>query len=607
MCGIVCYKGSKNASEIILDGLTRLEYRGYDSSGLAILKDGKISVYKEKGRLDRLKNEIKDMDLSANLGIGHIRWATHGEANKQNAHPHLSNNGKIAIVHNGIIENYKDLKDELIAEGYEFKSQTDTEVVAVLLEKYYENDLLDALIKVRDRIRGAYALGIICEDEPDRIIAIRKDSPLVLGICDDGYILASDSPSFIKYTNKVIYIENNEIVDINGNTYKIYDENLNEVKREIEEIPFTSEEATKKDYDHFMLKEIEEQADVIENLLKEHIDFKDLSFKKYTFTDQEIKNFDNIHIVACGTAYNAGLVAKVFFEKILRIPVTVELASEFRYKDPIINEKSLVILLSQSGETADTLMALRQAKENHAMILAITNVKGSSIDREADRTIYCNAGPEIAVASTKAYTSQLVNLYLLCLEFGLKLEKIDRAYAENILEEFQTLPTKIRHIIDRKDELKDIAEKIKDKHHLFYLARGLDYATSLETSLKLKEISYIHTEAFAAGELKHGTIALIEEGTPVIGIISQKDLLEKTLSNIEEVLARKAEVFIITNLDDQRLNKTGETTFKFDKTIDILAPILSVIPGQLIAYYTSLAKGLDVDKPRNLAKSVTVE
>lgn len=604
MCGIVCYKGSLDAKDIILDGLEKLEYRGYDSSGIAIIKDSKLEIHKEKGPILSLKEEIAGKDLSSHIGIGHIRWATHGEASRENAHPHTSADGKIAIVHNGIIENYKDLKDELAKEGYTFKSQTDTELVAILLGKFYDGDLLKALIKVKSMIEGSFAIGAISEDEPDRLVGIRKDSPMVLGLMDDGFILASDSPSFIKYTNKLIYLENEDIIDIKGDSYKIYDKDLKEVAREVKTTSFGANDASKEDYDHFMLKEIEEQADVIGRLAEAHLDKEGLKVKSKVFSEEEIKSFNKIYIVACGTAYNAGLVGKALFEKYLRIPVTCDLASEFRYSDPLVDENTLVIFLSQSGETADTLKALDLAKSLGAMTLAITNVRESSIDRQAERTIYTEAGPEIAVASTKAYTSQLLNLYILGLEFNEVLGKFD---AKEIIEEIFALPQKIKNIIDRKEELKYFANELKDKEHLFYLARGLDYQTAIEASLKVKEISYIHSEAFASGELKHGTIALIEEGTPVIGILSQKDLLDKALSNLEEVRARKAEVFTITNLKDKRISDIGVASFIFDETLDILAPILSVVPCQILAYYTSLAKGLNVDKPRNLAKSVTVE
>ena len=607
MCGIVCYKGKLDAREIILEGLSKLEYRGYDSSGIALMNDGEITVVKEVGGVDKLKDGLKGVDLCGNLGIGHIRWATHGKVSKENAHPHLSENGKISVVHNGIIDNYKELKNDLIKEGFTFRSETDTEVIANLLEKYYQNDLLEAISQVKKLLKGSYALGIISADEPDRLVAIRKDSPLVLGIMDDGYILASDSNAFSAYTNKVIFIEDNETVDINKDQYKIYDKDLKIVDRKPRILEDKNNTQTKMDFDHFMLKEIYEQKDVIENLLAYNIDKNSTSLKLDNFSKDEIESFNKIYIVACGTAYNSGLAGKYAFEKLLRCEVRVELASEFIYSDPIIDEKTLLIVLSQSGETADTLKALRLAKEKNALTLAITNTEGSSIDREADRTIYSRAGLEVAVASTKAYTSMIVNLYLLALEFGEKTGSLDEKTRKEIIENLFTLPEKIGKIYGQREKIKAMAKKIKDKKDLFYLARGLDYATAIEASLKLKEISYIHSEAFAAGELKHGTLALIEEKVPVIGLISQKDLIEKTLSNIEEVLARKAEVYIISSIDDKRIEALSEDYFIFPKTMDILSPIIEVIPCQLLAYYTSLEKGLNVDKPRNLAKSVTVE
>lgn len=607
MCGIVCYKGKLDACDIILEGLSKLEYRGYDSSGMALMDEGQINIHKEIGGVDKLHHSLKGLNLCGNIGIGHIRWATHGKVSKENSHPHLSQNGKISLVHNGIIDNFKELKNDLIKEGFTFKSETDTEVIANLLEKYYENDLLQALIKVKKLLKGSYALGIISADEPDRLIAIRKESPLVLGIMEDGYILASDSNAFGAYTNKAIFIEDDEIVDISNDGYKIYDKELTLVDRKPKILEDKNHTQSKMDFDHFMLKEIYEQSDVIEKLLSYNIDQDSLALRIDNFSKEEILSFNKIYIVACGTAYNSGLVGKYAFEKLLRCEVRVELASEFIYSDPIIDEKTLLIVLSQSGETADTLKALRLAKEKNALGLAITNTEGSSIDRLADKTIYTRAGVEVAVASTKAYTSMLINLYLLAIEFGQKTGRIDEEVGKEIIENLFILPLKIREILDQKEKIKDMAKKIKDKKDLFYLARGLDYATAIEASLKLKEISYVHSEAFAAGELKHGTLALIEEDVPVIGLISQKDLLEKSLSNIEEVLARKAEVYIISSINDQRIASISEEYLIFPQTLDILAPILEVIPCQLLAYYTSLEKGLNVDKPRNLAKSVTVE
>lgn len=607
MCGIVCYKGKSDAREVIVDGLEKLEYRGYDSAGLAVLNDGEISVVKKSGRLANLKKALDQNPVSGNIGIGHIRWATHGEASDINSHPHLSNSGKISVVHNGIIENYRELKKELEEEGYTFKSSTDTEVIAVLLEKYYEKDLLEAVKIVKDKLEGSFALGIISEDEPDRLIGIRHESPLVAGIGKDFIIMASDIPSILKYTKDVIYLENGDVIDIKDGGYTIFDENNEEVEREIKKISWSIDAATKAGFDHFMIKEINEQGASIEELLRINTKNNQVNFEEGSFSKEEIEKIKRIYIVACGTAYNSGLVAKPIIEKFTKIPVVCDLASEFRYNEPFLDEDTLVILISQSGETADSLKALRFAKENEAKTLLITNTLASSMDREADRSIYCYAGPEIAVASTKAYTTQLVNFYLLALDFAKKLGKIEEKSYQNYLEKLREIPNKIDQILANDDIIKEFAEEIKNKSSLFYIGRGLDYGTTIEAALKLKEVSYIHTEAFAAGELKHGTISLIEEGTPVIAIMSQENLTAKTLSNVEEVVARGANVFIITSHKDSRMEKITDKIFELPKTFDILYPLLTVIPGQLMAYYTSKAKGIDVDKPRNLAKSVTVE
>lgn len=607
MCGIVCYKGKSDAREVIVDGLEKLEYRGYDSAGLAVLNDGEISVVKKSGRLANLKKALDQNPVSGNIGIGHIRWATHGEASDINSHPHLSNSGKISVVHNGIIENYRELKKELEEEGYTFKSSTDTEVIAVLLEKYYEKDLLEAVKIVKDKLEGSFALGIISEDEPDRLIGIRHESPLVAGIGKDFIIMASDIPSILKYTKDVIYLENGDVIDIKDGGYTIFDENNEEVEREIKKITWSIDAATKAGFDHFMIKEINEQGASIEELLRINTKNNQVNFEEGSFSKEEIEKIKRIYIVACGTAYNSGLVAKPIIEKFTKIPVVCDLASEFRYNEPFLDEDTLVILISQSGETADSLKALRFAKENEAKTLLITNTLASSMDREADRSIYCYAGPEIAVASTKAYTTQLVNFYLLALDFAKKLGKIEEKSYQNYLEKLREIPNKIDQILANDDIIKEFAEEIKNKSSLFYIGRGLDYGTTIEAALKLKEVSYIHTEAFAAGELKHGTISLIEEGTPVIAIMSQENLTAKTLSNVEEVVARGANVFIITSHKDSRMEKITNKILGLPETLDILYPLLTVIPGQLMAYYTSKAKGIDVDKPRNLAKSVTVE
>lgn len=607
MCGIVCYKGKSDAREVIVDGLDKLEYRGYDSAGLAVLNEGEISVVKKAGRLANLRKALDQNPVSGNIGIGHIRWATHGEASDINSHPHLSNNGKISVVHNGIIENYRELKKELEEEGYTFKSSTDTEVIAVLLEKYYEEDLLSAIKIVKDKLEGSFALGIISSDEPDRLIGIRHESPLVAGIGKDFLIMASDIPSILKYTKDVIYLENGDIIDIKDAGYTIYDASNEEVAREIKKITWSIDAATKSGYDHFMIKEINEQGASIDELLRVNLKNNQVNFEQGSFSKEEIQKIKRIYIVACGTAYNSGLVVKPIIEKFTKIPVVCDLASEFRYNEPFLDEDTLVILISQSGETADSLKALRFAKENQAKTLLITNTLASSMDREADRSIYCYAGPEIAVASTKAYTTQLVNFYLLALDFAKKLGKIEEKSYQTCLKELREIPAKIDRILENDEIIKEFAEEIKNKSSLFYIGRGLDYATTIEAALKLKEVSYIHTEAFAAGELKHGTISLIEEGTPVIAIMSQENLTAKTLSNVEEVVARGANVFIITSHKDSRMEKITNKIFNLPETLDILYPLLTVIPGQLMAYYTSKAKGIDVDKPRNLAKSVTVE
>ena len=607
MCGIVAYEGKLDAREVIIDGLEKLEYRGYDSAGIAVANAKGIEFEKKAGKLINLKEALEENPLKGNVGIGHIRWATHGAATDTNSHPHLSNNGKIAVVHNGIIENYRQLKNELEKEGYTFKSSTDTEVIAVLIEKYYQGDILKACEIVKEKLVGSFACGIITADEPDRLIGMRVESPLVFGVMEDGFLMASDIPSLLKYTRDVIYLENGDLVDINGDSYTIYDENNSEVSREIKTIEWSVDAASKDGFDHFMIKEINEEGSAIDELLRVNVKDNRVDFEENSFDKEEIANINKIYIVACGTAYHAGLVGKYAFEKIAKIPVICDIASEFRYNDPFIDENTLVILISQSGETADSLKALRLSKEKNAKTLLITNTLASSMDREALKSIYCYAGPEIAVASTKAYITQVVNLYLLALDFSLKLGRIELSSYENILKELKTLPKKVEELVKNDESIKEFAHEIKDSKSLFYIGRSLDYATSIEAALKLKEVSYIHTEAFAAGELKHGTISLIEEATPVIAIMTQGNLLDKTLSNVEEVKSRGAKVFSITSKDDSRIRKVSEKTLVLPETMDILYPILSVIPTQLMAYYTSIAKGIDVDKPRNLAKSVTVE
>lgn len=606
MCGIVCYKGKERAKDLILEGLERLEYRGYDSAGLSVIDQGKLVTVKRSGKLSNLKLALKDYDIEGSIGLGHIRWATHGAPTDLNAHPHLSNDKNIALVHNGIIENFHELRDKLRKEGYHFISSTDTEVIAVLIEKYYEGDLLEAVQRARKDLVGSYALGVIAQSEPDRLICVRNQSPLILGLGQGEYFVASDIPSILKYTKDLIYLENGDLIDIRDG-FDIYDAKDVKVEREIKEVSYSLEAASKGGYDYFMEKEIYEQPKAIRDCLRNKVIGGKIDLGQASFTASELRDFDKIYIVACGTASYAGNIGKYALEKFAHLPVICELASEFRYRDHPINENTLLILVSQSGETADTLAALREGKRRGARTLAVTNVLASSIDREADKSLYCLAGPEIAVASTKAYTTQVMSLYILALDFGLKLKKISQEEVSEVLSEIEKLPDKIQEILDNKQVIKDFAHEIKDAKSLFYIGRGLDYYSVIEGALKLKEISYIHAEAIPAGELKHGTLALIEEDTPVVAVATQERIMDKTFSNVEEVRARGGKVFAICGKGSEKLAKVAYKSYKLPETMESLYPILSVIPEQLLAFYTSEAKGLDVDKPRNLAKSVTVE
>ncbi|CAK7034809.1 glutamine--fructose-6-phosphate transaminase (isomerizing) [Tissierella carlieri] len=608
MCGIVGYVGNKNAQEVILQGLEKLEYRGYDSSGIAVNGNEHIEYKKLKGRLSVLENYLKEKPLVGNVGIGHTRWATHGAPSDVNSHPHLNEQETIAVVHNGIIENYSVLKEELIKKGYKFKSQTDTEVVVHLLDSLYDGDLLSTVFKATERLRGAYALGVISSDNPDELVAVRKESPLVVGVGNDESFIASDIPALLKYTKDVYFLENGEIVHLTKDKVKIYDKDKNEVEREMFTVDWDIEAASKGGYDHFMLKEIYEQPKAIrETLLRRLDDNGRIVLDDINVTKEDLDKISKIYIVACGTAYHAGLVGRYAIERFAKIPVEPDVASEFRYREPFIDENTLLIAVSQSGETADTLAAIREAKSKGARILSITNVVGSSVARESDDVFYTWAGPEIAVASTKAYTTQLVALYMVALHMANIKKSISEDYYFEIIEKMKALPDKVEEIFQKSDEIKKIAGIIKDKNSAFYIGRGLDYQTSMEGALKLKEISYIHTEAFAAGELKHGTIALIEKETPVIAVASQDYLYEKMVSNIQEVKARGAyTIAIVKEGLDESLNHADETIY-IPEVDNILAPVLTVVPTQLLAYYTSVIKGNDVDKPRNLAKSVTVE
>lgn len=608
MCGIIGYVGDEQrAMEVILDGLSKLEYRGYDSAGLAIIENGKIFIEKKSGKLENLRNALKGKEESAYVGIGHTRWATHGNPTDENSHPHFSSDRKVAVVHNGIIENYLELKEELTKEGYVFTSQTDSEVVAHLFSKHYDGDMLSTLRKVTERIRGSYALGIIERENPDRLVCVRKESPLIIGLGKGKNFIASDVPAILKYTREVIFLDNSEMAIVEKDRVSVYDSQGKKLKKAISKIEWDMEQANKGGYPHFMLKEIEEQPEVIEKTLDVYMNTNGKVDFSSSLKKLDLSKIKEIYIVACGTAYHAGLQGAYFFKKISGIKTEVDIASEFRYSDPFIDESTLAIFISQSGETLDTLMAMKMAKEKGATTLAITNVLGSTISREADMVIYTLAGPEISVASTKAYTAQVTLFYLLALYFGEKKMLIDGNKYESYLDTIHMLSDQVKKVIDKKEQIRAIANKIKDKRNGFFIGRGIDDKCGREGSLKMKEITYIHTEAFSAGELKHGTIALIEKGTMVVAIATQEDMIEKIISNIKEVKARGAYVIALTKEKYKNVADISDEIILIDDVEDILAPTVANISLQLLAYYTAVEKGLDVDKPRNLAKSVTVE
>lgn len=608
MCGIIGYVGDEQrAMEVILDGLSKLEYRGYDSAGLAIIENGKIFIEKKSGKLENLRNALKGKEESAYVGIGHTRWATHGNPTDENSHPHFSSDRKVAVVHNGIIENYLELKEKLTKEGYVFTSQTDSEVVAHLFSKHYDGDILSTLRKVTERIRGSYALGIIERENPDRLVCVRKESPLIIGLGKGKNFIASDIPAILKYTREVIFLDNSEMAIVEKDRVSVYDSQGKKLEKAISKIEWDMEQANKGGYSHFMLKEIEEQPEVIEKTLDVYMNTNGKVDFSSSLKKLDLSKIKEIYIVACGTAYHAGLQGAYFFKKISGIKTEVDIASEFRYSDPFIDESTLAIFISQSGETLDTLMAMKMAKEKGATTLAITNVLGSTISREADMVIYTLAGPEISVASTKAYTAQVTLFYLLALYFGEKKMLIDGNKYESYLDTIHMLSDQVKKVIDKKEQIRAIANKIKDKRNGFFIGRGIDDKCGREGSLKMKEITYIHTEAFSAGELKHGTIALIEEGTMVVAIATQEDMIEKIISNIKEVKARGAYVIALTKEKYKNVADISDEIILIDDVEDILAPTVANISLQLLAYYTAVEKGLDVDKPRNLAKSVTVE
>ncbi len=612
MCGIVGYTGYEEAEPVIIDGLKRLEYRGYDSAGVAIQNAGSITVRKKWGKIADLEKLIGDEKLPGTAGIGHTRWATHGAPNDINSHPHLSANGDVAVVHNGIVENYVGLRDELTEKyGLSFYSETDTEVIAKLIGLLYEEngcDLKAAVHSAVSRLKGTFAIAVVADNSPGEIVAYRKDAPLIAGVGNGCKFVASDIPALLKYVNDVILIENDEMVDIKPDEIKIYDRNMNEVRREIMKITWSVEDAEKGGFDHFMLKEINDQPKAVKETLERRIgDDGKIRLDGISLTKEDLENTSRIYIVACGTAYHAGLVGKAVIEKMTRIPVEVDVASEFRYRDPIMDDHTLFIAISQSGETQDTLAALREAKASGARVLSVVNVVGSSVARESDDVFYTWAGPEIAVASTKAYTTQLVCMYLIALYMGDLLGTVTRDYYDHILSELKEMPVRIEKILKNSDLIEKSASRYYDKDQIFFIGRGLDASVAYEGSLKLKEISYINSFAIAAGELKHGTIALMEPETLVIALATQDALFEKIFSNIKEIKARHAIVNAVAKEGRSEITAECPETFFIPDCDDEVTPILTVIPLQLFAYYVAKFKGEDIDKPRNLAKSVTVE
>ncbi|MBD5485719.1 MAG: glutamine--fructose-6-phosphate transaminase (isomerizing) [Lachnospiraceae bacterium] len=608
MCGIVGYIGTKQAAPIILDGLSKLEYRGYDSAGMAVYDGDKIQITKSVGRLKVLENLTHGGEtMSGVCGIGHTRWATHGVPSDTNAHPHFNTSETITVVHNGIIENYLHLRQMLTDKGYQFVSETDTEVLAHLLDYYYKGNPLEAVTKVLHRVEGSYALGILFADCPDQIFAARKDSPLIVGQNEDGCFIASDVPAILKYTRKVYYVDNQEVVRLRADHMHFYTVDEEETSKEPVTIEWDANAAEKAGYEHFMLKEMYEQPKTVTDTLMPRIQKNDIVIEELNMTDEELAAIRKIHIVACGSAYHAGMTGKYVIEGLARVSVEVDLASEFRYRNPILEEGAMVVVISQSGETADTLAALRESRARGFKVLGIVNVVGSSIAREADNVMYTWAGPEIAVATTKAYSAQLIALYLLAMKLGRVRGQIDDKTFASLLGDLKRLPDQIEMLLNNKLKIQKFANRYVGAKDVFFIGRGIDYAISLEGSLKLKEISYIHSEAYAAGELKHGTISLIEEGTLVAAVSTQPELYAKTISNMVEVKARGAFVLAVTCEGNKEIEKAADYVIYIPETNPYFANSLAIIPLQLFGYYVSVGKGCDVDKPRNLAKSVTVE
>ena len=612
MCGIVGFTGDHQAAPILLDGLSKLEYRGYDSAGIAV-RDGErdAAVIKAKGRLKGLSEKTNNGEsVPGTCGIGHTRWATHGEPSENNAHPHVSDDENVVAVHNGIIENYQELKDKLTRKGYTFYSETDTEVAVKLIDYYYkkyEGTPVDAINHSMVRIRGSYAMAIMFKDYPEEIYVARKDSPMILGVEDGESYIASDVPAILKYTRNVYYIGNMEMARVRKGEITFYNLDGEEIEKKMKVIDWDAEAAEKAGFEHFMMKEIHEQPKVVQDTLNSVLKDGKIDLSEVGLSEEEIRDISQIYIIACGSAYHVGIAAQYVIEDMARIPVRVEFASEFRYRNPILDPHALAIVISQSGETADSLAALRLCKDHGIRTLAIVNVVGSSIAREADNVFYTLAGPEISVATTKAYSTQLIAAYVLAIQFAKVREQITEEQSAGYIEELKTLPDKIQRIIDDKERIQWFASKQANAHDTFFIGRGIDYAISMEGSLMMKEVSYIHSEAYAAGELKHGTISLIEDGTLVIGVLTQPELYEKTVSNMVECKSRGAYLLGLTTFGNYNIEDTADFTVYIPKTDPYFATSLAVIPLQLLGYYVSVAKGLDVDKPRNLAKSVTVE
>lgn len=610
MCGIVGYIGNRNSQQILLEGLKKLEYRGYDSAGVAVYTPNGLQIKKSKGRLANLESKLSEQPLTGNVGIGHTRWATHGKPCDENSHPHTDTSLKFSVVHNGIIENYSQLKEVLIGKGHHFVSETDTEVIAHLISEAYEGNIVKAVQQAVKQLRGAYALAVLTEYEPDKLVAVRLASPLVIGVGQGENFIGSDIPAVLEYTRDVIILDDGEMAVLTNDKVELLTIEGNFIVKQMLRVNWDIEAAEKAGYEHFMLKEIYEQPKAYKNTMSTRIIDEPephIVFNELKLNPMQLNDIWQIHMVACGTACHAALVGKTVIEKLVRIPVEVCIASEYRYNDPIVTPNTLVIAVSQSGETADTLAAMREAKQRGARVLAITNAVGSSLAREADDVIYTWAGPEISVASTKAYTTQLIALFQFGIYLAQTLETQNKGYIAELIAAVKELPGKVEQILQHTEQIAFIAQQISGYDNLFFIGRGQDYAVAMEGSLKLKEISYIHSEAYAAGELKHGTLALIEEGTPVIALVTQQSLKEKTMSNMKEVKARGAQVIALTLEDHSELGDCADLTLKIPNTMELFTPALSVVPLQLLAYYTAVIRGHDVDKPRNLAKSVTVE